>query len=79
MKQYLIYWAINRFIRQLTYLLENQKREKKRNRKALGTESKYEPVPKAAQPKKKGVEEFQTMAAANKIPRVTIALSSNFS
>ena len=48
MKQYLIDWAINRYIRQLTDLLENQKREKKRNRKALGTESKYEPVPKAA-------------------------------
>ena len=48
MKQYLIYWAINRFIRQLTDFLEKQKREKKRNRKALGTESKYEPVPKAA-------------------------------
>ena len=43
MKQYLIYWAINRFIRQLTDLLENQKR----NRKDLGTGSKYEPVPKA--------------------------------
>ena len=48
MKQYLIDWAINRYIRQLTDLLENQKREKKRNRKALGTGSKYEPVPKAA-------------------------------
>ena len=48
MKLYLIYWVINRFIRQLTDLLENQKREKKRNRKALGTGSKYEPVPKAA-------------------------------
>ena len=48
MKQYLIYWAINRFIRQITYLLEKQKREKKRNRKALGTGSKYELVPKAA-------------------------------
>ena len=48
MKQYLIYWATNKFIRQLTDLLENQKREKKRNRKALCTGSKYEPVPKAA-------------------------------
>ena len=48
MKQYLIYWAINRFIWQLTDLLENQKREKKRNRKALVIGSKYEPVPKAA-------------------------------
>ena len=48
MKQYLIYWAINKFIRQRTDLLENQKREKKRNRKAFGTGSKYEPVPKAA-------------------------------
>jgi len=48
MKQYLIYWAINRFIRQLTDLLENQKRENKRNRKALGTGLKYEPVHKAA-------------------------------
>ena len=48
MKQYLIYWAINRFIMQLTDLLENHKREKKRNRKGLGTVSKYEPVPKAA-------------------------------
>ena len=48
MKKYLIYWAINKFIRQLTDLLENQKREKKRNRKALGTGSKYEPVPMAA-------------------------------
>ena len=74
MKQYLIYWAINRFIRQLTDLLENQKR----NRKALGTGSKYEPVPKAAS-KKRGVEEFRTVAAANKIPGVAIALSSNFS
>ena len=46
MKQYLIYWAINRFIRQLTDLLEKQKREKKR--KALGTGLKYESVPKAA-------------------------------
>ena len=48
MKQYLIYWAINRFIRQLIDILEKQKREKKRNRKALGTGSKYEPVPMAA-------------------------------
>ena len=48
MKQYLIYLSINRFIRQLTDLLEKQKKEKKRNRKALGTGSKYEPVPKSA-------------------------------
>ena len=48
MKLYLIYWVINRFIRQLIDLIEKQKMEKKRNRKALGTGSKYEPVPKAA-------------------------------
>ena len=78
MKQYLIYWAINRFIMQLTDLLEKQKREKKRNRKVLGTGSKYEPYLRLPSPKK-GVEKFRIVAMTNKIPRVTIALSSNFS
>ena len=35
MKQYLIYWAINRFIRQLTDILEKQKKGKEKKQKSL--------------------------------------------